>query len=142
MGGLTSRNKGKRGEREVVNLLQPVVTKVAEEVGMGEVPQLQRNLMQSHKGGYDLVGLDWLALEVKFHKTLAVNQWWKQTVAQAKAGQEPVLFYRQNNAAWRVRMRGQLRVGSDFVRAPVDIAVEAFLAYFELRLKKELTPEE
>ena len=77
MSGGFSREKGKRAEREVVKLLQPVVTKVYQEAGK-EIPLLERNLMQSHKGGHDIVGLEWMALEVKHHETLQISQWWEQ----------------------------------------------------------------
>lgn len=147
MSGAMSRNKGQRAEREVAKLLQPVVTTVWNELGKdGPAPNLQRNLMQSHKGGHDLVGLDWLALEVKHQEQFALAAWWQQTKEQAdKAGQrmlvevEPVLFYRKNNVAWRVIMRGYLDVrGERRVRCPVNIGIEAFLVWFKLRLLAEL----
>lgn len=142
-----SRNKGQRAEREVVKLLQPVVIAAWNEVGRdGPAPSLERNLMQAHKGGHDLLGLDWIAIEVKHQEQFAVASWWQQTKAQAaKASQhsvvqvEPVLFYRKNNVQWRVIMRGYLDVqGGGRVRCPVSVAVEAFLVWFKLRLEKEL----
>ncbi len=147
MSGAMSRNKGQRAEREVVKLLQPVVTAAWNEVGRdGAAPSLERNLMQAHKGGHDLLGLDWIAIEVKHQEQFAVASWWQQTKAQAaKASQqmlvevEPVLFYRKNNVAWRVIMRGYLDVqGRGRVRCPVNIETEAFLVWFKLRLLAEL----
>lgn len=82
MGGAMSRNKGQRGEREVIKLLQPTVTRCYMEKGL-DVPSLERNLMQSRAGGFDIVGLEWMALEVKRQEVLNVNLWWKQTCAQA-----------------------------------------------------------
>lgn len=139
MAGLMSLNKGKRGEREVVKLLQPVVNEVYRELGL-EPPALERNLMQSHKGGCDLAGLDWLALEVKYQEQEQLTSWWAQCVRQAAGSREPVLFYRKNNAKWKVRMLGFLLAGDKRVRCPVDISAEAFLAYLNIRLKKELSP--
>lgn len=139
MAGLMSRNKGKRGEREVVKLLQPVVNEVYQSLGL-EPPALERNLMQSHKGGCDLAGLDWLALEVKYQEQEQMTSWWDQCKRQAKPDREPVLFYRKNNAKWKVRMFGCLVAGGQRVRCPVDITPEAFLAYLRLRLMKELSP--
>lgn len=134
-----ARDKGKRAEREVVKLLQPVVNEVYSLVG-GEPPQLERNLMQSHKGGCDLAGLDWIAVEVKHHAELTqLPQWWTQTKEQAK-GREPILFYRRTGGKWRVRMFGYLQAGSQRVRCPVDISVEGFLAYMRIRLMFELSP--
>lgn len=144
MGGLMSRNKGKRAEREIVKLLQPIVTKEYMDAGL-EAPELERNLMQSHKGGYDIEGLDWMAPEVKHHETLAVNSWWEQTLEQAAAkSREPVLFYRQNNAKWKVRMIGFLPieahgvVGQQRLRLPVDIAIDHYLIWFQQRVKVEV----
>lgn len=147
MSGVMSRNKGQRAEREVVKLLQPVVIAAWNEVGRdGPAPSLERNLMQAHKGGHDLLGLDWLAIEVKHQEQFTIASWWQQTKEQAiKASQqgvvqvEPVLFYRKNNVQWRVIMYGYLDVqGGGRVRCPVSIAVEAFLVWFKLRLEKEL----
>lgn len=137
MSGLRSRNKGKRAEREVVKLIQPVVTEVYQGRGI-EVPALERNLMQSHKGGYDVVGLDWLALEVKHHEQMSLTTWWRQTLNQTQPGQEPVLFYRKNRVPWRVRMMGHLVAGRGRVLAPVDIEVSDFLSYLEVRLVEEM----
>lgn len=139
MGGLTSLNKGKRGEREVVRLVQPVVTEIYSGVGL-EPPSIERNLMQSRKGGFDVVGLTWLALEVKYQEQENLNGWWLQCKDQAGAGQEPVLLHRRNGTKWKCRMFGYLDAGGPHkVRCPVDIGVEAFLLYLKLRLRKELT---
>lgn len=137
MSGGFSREKGKRAEREVVKLLQPVVIKVYSTAGK-EIPVLERNLMQSHKGGHDIVGLEWLALEVKHHEQLAIKSWWEQSKRQAGATREPVLIYKSNRVAWRVVMFGYLPAGGKRVRCPVDISLEAFLAWFESRLRHEL----
>src|SRR6476620_2386756 len=59
------RNKGQRGEREVVGLLQAIVDKVRRERNLLPIV-IQRNQMQSHSGGEDLAGLDGFAVEVKF----------------------------------------------------------------------------
>jgi hypothetical protein len=143
-----SRDKGKRAEREIVKLLQPVVIAVWNELGReGAAPTLERNLMQSHKGGHDLIGLDWLALEVKHREQFVLASWWRQAKTQAEEAEaklhrpvEPVLFYRRNNIPWRVVMFGYLDSGSaGRVRCPVDITPDAFLAWFRLRLAQELT---
>lgn len=137
MAGNMSRNKGQRAEREVCKLLQPVVNQVYGELGR-ESPELGRNLSQTHKGGYDLIGLDWLALEVKHQEVEQVNTWWEQAKRQAKADQEPVLFYRKNGAKWKIRMFGYLPAGVNKVRCPVDIGLDAFLIYLNVRLKNLL----
>lgn len=140
---INAKRKGANGEREVVKLLQPVVSKVYEEHGL-KVIDLERNLMQSLRGGYDITGLDWLALEVKRHENLGlsgINAWWAQARRQAKEGQEAVLFYRPNNVSWFVKMYGYLCVGPNGgyrVRSPVTVDLPTFLIWFELRIRLEL----
>jgi hypothetical protein len=141
MGGKSSLQKGKRGEREVVKILQPVVDEMYSMAGL-EVPKLQRNTLQSDSGGYDIVGLSWIALEVKLQEQQNLNGWWKQTLTQAGPNQLPVLFYRKNHAKWRVRTWGNLAWGSRYANhILVDISVEDFLNYFRLILKSELSDE-
>ena len=103
MGGSMSRDKGQRAERAAIKLLQPVVNKVYAKYGR-DAPVLQRNQLQSHMGGEDMVGLLWLALEVKHQEALNVEAWWAQCVKQCKGIREPVLLYKQNNVKWRVRI--------------------------------------
>lgn len=137
MGGTMSRNKGKRGEREIVNMLQPIVDKVYQEFDR-EVPRLQRNTLQSDGGGFDIVGLEWLALEVKFQESFNLNAWWAQTSGQANVTQTPVLIYRRSRVAWRVRMMGYLPAGERKVRTLVDIELDAWLVWFETQLRGTL----
>ncbi len=140
MGGAMSRNKGQRGEREVIALLQNQVTLAYaamrnEGYELGTEPRLQRNTIQSDRGGYDIAGLKWMALEVKFQETLHVDAWWKQTVEQSGKGQEPVLVYRQSRQPWRVCMWKPMTVGGGGsptfeVCYRVQISIEDFLDYF------------
>lgn len=76
------RQKGANGERQVCDLMQPVVDHVANELGM-EAPRLHRNLMQASIGGEDIVGLPWYSIEVKRVEKLALAAWWEQAVTQA-----------------------------------------------------------
>lgn len=104
------RTKGKGGEYEardlVLSWLAPVYVKCG-----APPPELKRNVEQSRSGGADLVGVDWLALEVKRHETLAVAQWWRQAERQAGPGQLPVLMYRQSRKPWSFRVRARLLHG-------------------------------
>ena len=122
MSGRMARNKGARGEREAIALLAGWLTEVVPD----RCPELKRNLMQSREGGHDLVGLDWLAVEVKRHETLSVGSWWKQTVAQAdRLGAVPFLMYRQNRTPWRFRIRLPVVYGGQatgLLAADVDAA--------------------
>ena len=61
--GKASRQKGQRGEREVCQIL-------AEHLG-GE---FKRNLMQTQEGGFDILGLDEYAIEVKFQEKLQIEK--------------------------------------------------------------------
>lgn len=131
MPGLHSRNKGKRGEREVVRLLQPVVDSVYTSLGL-KAPILQRNTLQSDRGGFDIVGLEWLALEVKHHNKPQVAAWWTQTCAQAADGQVPLLLWRLTGArSWSARLWANLGCG---VWAPATVDEEALLVWFSKTL--------
>jgi len=133
MGGHFARNKGQRGEREVIAYLQPVVTRTYEAAGL-KAPVLQRNSLQAHLGGSDIHGLGWLALEVKYHETEKINQWWEQTVKQAEETQEPVLMWRSANKKWKVMI--YVTMLGELVRAQIDL--ESFLSYFEKRVRMEM----
>lgn len=89
---INSRNKGSAAEREVGKIIYDLL-------GI----KVERNLDQWRSGGYDLVGLDKVALEVKRAKKPLLNAWWKQTVAQAnEAGLVPCLWYRLDRQQWVV----------------------------------------
>lgn len=98
------RNKGQRGERESIGLIESWSRPVTQALGHPDLV-LTRNLVQSRSGGYDILGLDWLALEVKRHETLSIPQWWRQTIKQAGPDQVPLLMYRQNRSKWKFRVR-------------------------------------
>ena len=137
MGGRASKQKGKRGEYEVRDLLQEVVNDEYAKANL-EAPVLKRNLEQVREGGADIAGLEWLALEVKYREQPNVEGWWRQAKEQGeKVKREPVLIHRANHQAWRVRMYGYLQPagGKERIVAPVDITVEAFLAYARIRIR-------
>ena len=82
-----SREKGKRGEREVVTLLKD---------HLGDDLEFKRNLRdQCHDGGMDILGLpDW-AIEVKNYKEATpslIRGWWYQTVDEAIKASPPCSF--------------------------------------------------
>lgn len=145
--GRASRKKGARGERDVIQMLEPVLERVYKqllhdnpELPLGVVPRLQRNALQADGGGSDIAGLEWLALEVKNQETPQLPRWWKQCVEQARPEQTPVLFYKKNNTPWRVRMQVRITV-QDYlpVWAPVvDMDAPSWLAYFSLRAMDEV----
>lgn len=137
MAGLHSRNKGKKGEREVVGILQPTVDDVYRSCGLLP-PVLQRNQNQSHLGGCDIIGLDWLAVEVKLDKSLAVDTWWEQTLRQCGQQQSPVLFFRRDNVKWRVRSFVTMQSGGVWLTMPAVLSVEDWMRWFRARLLDEI----
>ena len=139
-----SRNKGARGEREFIAILQEAVDEV-----MGEdAPELKRNLFQTREGGADVAGmpeaLDFMALEIKRQEALNIEAWWNQTLEQAAGTNRiPVLAYRQSRRKWRVIMTavftaldGDARVTytlSSFAR--IEVSLEDFLNWFKHMLR-------
>lgn len=133
-----SKTKGANGEREVAKLIQPIVDKVYAEKGLPS-PAIQRNLTQTRGGGFDLDGLDWLAIEVKRCEQLQVNKWWEQALRQAGKSRVPILIYRQNRMRWSVYMRVRLKVGDGLgYLTRGEVSLEAFLSWLEKRLRHEL----
>lgn len=146
MGGVMSRNKGKRGEREIVDLLQSAVDTAYATLRKEQLlphdmvaPVLQRNLMQAHLGGNDLRGVDWLSAEIKYAEQLHPTQWWEQCLQQTQKGQVPVLFYRKNHASWRVRMN--VSIVDDEHEFVADFDLEPFLNWFQRELEARLFEE-
>lgn len=140
--GISIRSKGQRAERAVADLLNSIIVKV---YGTTEV-KLSRNLTQTQIGGHDLVGLDWLAIEVKHQETVCLEQWWVQAKRQAAAhalrsNQRtiPVLIWKQNRVRFKVRMPGRIQIlNGRHVETPVDIELPAFLLWFEESLKARM----
>lgn len=131
--------KGKGGERELLNILQGQLDLVFLRRGY-QPPELKRTgYQQSDNGGYDITGLDWLALEVKRCETLNLDAWWGQAKAQAKLGQAAVLAYRQNHKPWRFRLVGFLKVNEGrALRMLADVNLSTFLEWVRLRCESEL----
>ena len=149
-----ARDKGKRGERKVIDWLQPLVDQICDELCIKRIC-LQRNTIQSDRGGTDVVGLDWMAAEVKNVENDTpglLDTWWKQCEEQAREWSRPrlppmcpVLFYMRNNRPIRVRMYGILydkestgKAREAWCNALVDVSAAAFEPYFVQRTKAEL----
>lgn len=151
MSGSMSRNKGQRGEREFASLIQewsaPVITAVGTEFAL----EMKRNLQQTREGGHDLVGIPWLAVEVKRQENLALPAWWRQTVEQAeRVGAIPFLAYRQNRTPWRFRVEIVAAhygpAGGGTQRLTVDMDTEGACKWFQgelyWRLQQAKEPED
>lgn len=150
--GSLSIQKGKRAEREIASALNPILERLVVRLGCDPV-KLRRNLAQTQSGGFDLEGLDWIAIEIKHHKQPSLGTWWYQTCRQAgplDAGvtganaatrfqREPVLLWKQHGGKWNCRMFGRLEIEPGRrLRVVVDISWEAFLIWFERRAEIEL----
>lgn len=147
--GSLSIQKGKRAEREVANMLNPILVRLVESIQCDPV-KLKRNLAQTQAGGFDLEGLPWIAIEIKHHQQVSLGSWWAQTCGQAGTDQggapivgrkvrEPVLIWKKHGGKWNVRMLGRLEIEPGRrLRVVVDVAMEAFLAWFEKRAEVEL----
>lgn len=152
MGGRMSREKGARGEREIIGMLQPMVDEVCEECGVVRF-ELRRNPSQRFAPKqYDVIGLPWIALEVKRVENLGgLGSWWKQTLNATGPGQVPVLVYRPNNRPWKARLnvpvsvvKGEFVNGTGFtpavnVRMTIDINWHSFTVWFKVKLRTELS---
>ena len=159
MSGRFSIQKGKRGERDVAKILNPVLVKVCEEYGI-KPWQLARNLKQTQEGGFDLDGVSWLAVEVKWHQVIQgkVTGWWRQCCKQAgplwadrepgcptsapRHEREPVLIYKANGTKWHVRMfmRAEIAPGRR-LRFEADISMDNFLIWLARRCAVEAAKE-
>ena len=101
MAKINSRAKGKTAEREVIGELKRVLPELTD--------ALERNLEQTRGGGYDIVGLEGWAPEVKRYaevKPADTEGFWEQAIIQArKECLRPALFVREDRRPWTVRVR-------------------------------------
>ena len=91
--GRKEREKGKRGEREVANILK--------ENGYDARRGQQ---FSGQNGDADVVGMDGYHLEVKYQETTKVWEWYEQSKADARAGEIPLVIYRRSRSPWMVTM--------------------------------------
>ena len=126
---INSRAKGKSAEREVINLLQPLLPYL----------KLERNLDQTRDGGHDIKGMGRWAAEVKRYAEVApadFKRFWQQTLDQAKAIHKwPVLFVREDRRDWVVYVR--LEDICDGMLDPDDwcvvgLSIDGFVKVFKL----------
>jgi hypothetical protein len=137
---INSRSKGQRGERELAKLF--IETMLAVEATLPEhypfkhklaSATVQRNTLQSDKGGFDLVGIPLLAPECKFAETFTLDAWWQQTLRQCKPGLFPCLFYRRARQPWRVRSYTSLQnpgISETMQWIVADYSIDGFMAWY------------
>lgn len=93
--GKASRDKGKRGERDVAKILR--------EHGYADA----RRGVQYHGGGDspDVVGLPGIHIEVKRVESLRLYDALDQSEHDAAAGEIPVVFHRRDKKPWVAILR-------------------------------------
>lgn len=139
--GAGARGKGGSGEREVKIILRSILQPVYLHHGI-ELPEIERNLEQSRGGGYDLKGLEWLAIEVKRQERSNLNAWWQQTLKQTGSHQIPFLIHRANHQPWRVRTYVPVAINSGtMVWFTVDMERPEWTLWLQYEAHARLTPE-
>lgn len=89
---INSRNKGKKGERELANILK--------DYGY----DCRRGQQYNGLDGEDVVGLDYIHIEVKRVQALNLDEAMEQAKRDSKDNQMPAVFHRKNNKKWKVTM--------------------------------------
>lgn len=92
--GKTSREKGKRGERELSSFLR----------SFGYEARRGQQYCGSN-GDADVVGLPGIHIECKRVEKLNIAAAMSQSIADANPDEKPVVMHRRNNAQWLVTMR-------------------------------------
>lgn len=89
---MNSKQKGKRGELEVVKMLR--------EIGF----EARRTAQYCGNTGdaADVIGVDGLHLEVKRAESLHIKDWIAQAERDSKEDETPVVVFRSNGEPWRV----------------------------------------
>lgn len=91
MGGKMSREKGKRGEREIAAILK----------AHGYDARRGQQFCGAN-GDADVVGLDGIHIEVKRTEKLKLYEALEQAQSDARDGELPVVMHRKNNHEWVV----------------------------------------
>jgi hypothetical protein len=141
---INPRVKGASAEREICTILQDRLN--AKIHKSYPIPTLKRNVLQCQQGGHDIVGLDWLQIEVKRVEQQTpslIDSWWAQAVAQSSrvpaALSYPVLIYRKSRSPWRVRVYGS-PYGVGTVVLPIDCNLTDWLPAFDAMLLAHYPP--
>lgn len=89
---MNSRDKGKRGERELAGVLR--------DYGY----DCRRGQQFNGLDGEDVVGLDYMHIECKRVQSLNIDEAMEQAKRDAKDNQIPAVFHRKNNKKWKVTL--------------------------------------
>lgn len=90
---MNSRNKGKRGELELANLLKTYGYDTRRGVQYSGI-----------NGDADVVGLPGIHLEVKRVEKLNIDNAMDQSIRDARYGEKPTVMHRKNGKQWLVTM--------------------------------------
>lgn len=96
MGKINSREKGKRGERYVADFIK----------GYGYDARRGQQFCGAN-GDADVVGLPGIHVEVKFVESLNLDAAMAQAIRDARAGEYPVVFHKQNRKKLYATIRTQ-----------------------------------
>lgn len=88
---MNSRQKGKRGELELANLLK----KAGYECRRGQQ-------YSGVSGDADVVGLEGIHIECKRVENLNINKAFEQSIRDARDNEIPAVFHRKNREPWLV----------------------------------------
>lgn len=92
---LNSREKGKRGERELANILK----------GYGYDCRRTQQYAGGTEESADVVGLPGIHIECKRVQALNLDEAMDQAIRDSKGKNLPAVFHRKNNRPWKVTMR-------------------------------------
>lgn len=118
-----SRDKGKRGEREVAGIIRELTGWDAQRV------------VRQHDDDSDVMGVPGWCIEVKRHARVGrsnLRSWWQQAVRQAVAHETPVLFFRRDRDEWRAvwpMLPQSACLGSCGYEYTVETSIEAWCCY-------------
>lgn len=139
MAGKMGRDKGVRGEREIADRFIEIMESEEKKLWVkGHSEEVKRNTLQSDRGGFDLVGIPGLAIEIKRCETLQLGAWWQQCQQQATNGLMPVLFYRQNRQPWKVRTYTQIYLNGIYNWTISDFIADDFFAFYSMYYEEYL----
>lgn len=89
---INSKRKGAKGERELASKLR--------DYGY----DCRRGQQYNGIEGEDVVGLDYIHIEVKRVQALNLDEAMEQAKRDSKDNQMPAVFHRKNNKKWKVTM--------------------------------------
>jgi Holliday junction resolvase len=96
--GKLSREKGKRGEREVVKLFEAK-----------GIPARRGQQFCGANGDADVITAlgDLIHVEVKRQEVVKIHEWLKQAEADSPFGSYPMVFHRRSKEGWKVTLRAE-----------------------------------